>query len=255
VVPNPVQIIAAPIQPPQVVPNPVQIIAEPIKPPQVVQNPVQIITAPIEVPKTAVIVPSIVRQRTPEPAAEFDDIPELEDDSNPTSPEPPTLLQRPLPQQVQVQVQVPQQIQVPQQVQVPQQQVPPQLQAAVQRLAVKKKIVGFGSKDIEAAVALKRQLEEQDKAKLQHEANKKRLAELEAKGLLEYRKRTTSSSSDSSNYDTPPGSPAAAAVKEKGKLKKNLEQVTNALSFSFGDSRNTRSSTKKKEGKGWPPKS
>ena len=144
---------------------------------------------------------------------------------------------------------------MPQQVQVPQQQVPPQLQAAVQRLAVKKKIVGFGSKDIEAAVALKRQLEEQDKAKLQHEANKKRLAELEAKGLLEYRKRTTSSSSDSSNYDTPPGSPAAAAVKEKGKLKKNLEQVTNALSFSFGDSRNTRSSTKKKEGKGWPPKS
>ncbi len=48
---------------------------------------------------------------------------------------------------------------------------------------VKKKIVGFGSKDIEAAVALKRQLEEQDKAKLQHEANKKRLAELEAKGF------------------------------------------------------------------------
>ena len=209
-------------------------------------NPVQIITAPIKVPRTVVIVPNIVRQRTPEPAAELDDIPELEDDSNPTSPEPPTLLQRPLPQQVQVQV--------PQQ-QVPQQQVPPQLQAAVQRLAVKKKIVGFGSKDIEAAVALKRQLEEQDKAKLQHEANKKRLAELEAKGLLEYRKRTTSSSSDSSNYDTPPGSPAAVATKEKGKLKKNLEQVTNALSFSFGDSRNTRSSIKKKEGKGWPPKS
>jgi len=211
----------------------------------VVPNPVQIVTAPIKVPRTAVIVPNIVRQRTPEPAAELDDIPELEDDSNPTSHEPPTLLQRPLPQQVQV----------PQQ-QIPQQQVPPQLQAAVQRLAVKKKIVGFGSKDIEAAIALKRQLEEQDKkAKLDYEANKKRLAELEAKGLLEYRKRTASSSSDSSNYDTPPGSPAAAATKEKGKLKKNLEQVTNALSFNFGDSRNTRSSTKKKEGKGWPPKS
>jgi GrpB-like predicted nucleotidyltransferase (UPF0157 family) len=60
-----------------------------------------------------------------------------------------------------------------------------------------KKIVGFGSDDIKAAVALKRHLEEQDKAKLQHEANKKRLAELEAKNLLEYRKRTTSSSSDS----------------------------------------------------------
>ncbi len=89
----------------------------------------------------------------------------------------------------------------------------------------KKKIVGFGSKDIEAAVELKRQLEEQDKAKLQHAANKKRLAELEAKGLLEYRKRTTSSSSDSSNYDTPPGSPAAAATKEKGKLKKNPKKT------------------------------
>jgi len=54
----------------------------------------------------------------------------------------------------------------------------------------------------------------------------------------------------------PSGSPATAATtKEKGKLKKNLEQVTNAFSFSFGDSRNTRSSLKKKEGKGWPPKS
>jgi len=177
-------------------------------------------------------VPKIVRLRTPEPAAELDDIPELEDDSNPTSPEPPTLLQRPLPQQAAQQ-------------QLPQQPIPPQLQAAVQRLAVKQKIVGFGSKEIEAANA----------AKLAYEANRKRLAELEAKGLLEYRKRTTTSSSDSSNYDTPPGSPAAVATKEKGKLKKNLEQVTNALSFSFGDSRNTRSSIKKKEGKGWPPKS
>ena len=70
----------APVQPPQVVPNPVQVIAAPVQPPQVVPNPVQIVAAPI------VIVPTIVRQRTPEPAAELDDIPELEDDSNPTSP-------------------------------------------------------------------------------------------------------------------------------------------------------------------------
>jgi hypothetical protein len=94
-------------------------------------------------------------------------------------------------------------------------------------------------------------LEEQDKkARLDYEAKKKHLAELETKAkLLEYRNRTASSSSDSSNYDTPPGSPATAATKEKGKLKKNLEQVTNALSFSFGDSRNTRYSSKKRRGK------
>ena len=93
VVPNPVQVIAAPVQPPQLVPNPVQVVTEPVKPPQVVQNPVQIITAPTKVPRTTIIVPNIVRQRTPEPATELADIPELEDDSNPTSPEPPTLLQ------------------------------------------------------------------------------------------------------------------------------------------------------------------
>jgi len=73
---------------------------------------------------------------------------------------------------------------------------------------------------------------------------------------LEYRSRAASSSPDSSNYDTPPGSPATAATtKEKGKLKKNLEQVTNAFSFSFSDSRITRLSFKKKERTGWPPKS
>jgi len=74
------------------------------------------------------------------------------------------------------------------------------------------------------------------------------LAKLEAKNkLLEYCNRAASSSSDSSNYYTPPGSPATiATTKEKGKLKKNLEQVTNAFSFSFRDSRITRSSFKKK---------
>jgi hypothetical protein len=245
VVQNPVQVIAAPVQPPQVVQNPVQVITAPVQPPQVIQKPVQ------------VIVPAIVRQHTPEHVPELDDIPELEDDSNPTSPDPPTLLQQPLPHHS---------------AQQPPQPVPPELQAAVQRLALRKKIVGFGSKDIEAANALKRQLEERDRqvqrlAELKaiaaererqdYEAKVKRLAELKAKAkLLEYRNRLASSSSDSSNYDTPPGSPATAgATKEKGKLKKNLEQVTNAFSFSFSESRLTRSSFKKKEGKGWPPKS
>ena len=65
---------------------------------------------------------------------------------------------------------------------------------------------------------------------------KERLAVLEAKELqqlLQYRDnlrdRLSSTSSESSNYDTPPGSPNTPAVKAKGKLKKNLDQVTNAL--------------------------
>ncbi len=101
-------------------------------------------------------------------------------------------------------------------------------------------------------------MEEQDRqSQLDYEAKVKRLARLKAKAkLLEYHSRVASSSSDSSNYDTPPGSAATAATtKEKGKLKKNLEQVTNAFSFSFSNSRITRSSFKKKEGTGWPLKS
>jgi len=99
VVQNLIQVIAAPVQPSQVVQNPVQVIAAPVQPPKVVQNMVQVIAAPIQSPKATVIVPTIVRKSTPEPVAELDDIPELEDDSNPTSPEPPTLLQQPLPHQ------------------------------------------------------------------------------------------------------------------------------------------------------------
>jgi hypothetical protein len=249
VVQNPVQVIAAPVQvikPPQVVQNPVQVIAAPvqvIEPPQVVQNTVQVIAAPVQIiekPKATVIVPTIVHQHEPEPATdpELEDIQEMEDDSNPTSPEPPTLLQKPLPQH-------------PIQQQQPQIPVPPELQVVIQRVALRKKIVGFGSKDIERANALKRQLEEQVRlAQLDYEAKVKRLAELKAKAkLLEYQNRTASSSSGSSNYDSPLGSPATTgAAKEKGKLKKNLEQVTNAFSFSFSDSRITRSSFKKKDG-------
>jgi hypothetical protein len=127
VVQNPVHVIAAPVQPPQVVPNPVQVIAAPVQLPQVVPNPVQIIAAPIQPPQVVqkpvqVIVPARVRQRTPEHTPELDDIPELEDDSNPTSPEPPTLLQQPLPHHS---------------AQQPPQPIPPELQAAVQRLAIR----------------------------------------------------------------------------------------------------------------------
>jgi len=141
---NPVQVIAAPVQvvkPPQAVQNPVQVIAAPvqvIEPPQLVQNPVQIVGKP----KAMVIVPTIVCQLELEPAVdpELEDIPELEDDS--TSLDPPTLLQQLLhPRSAQQQ-----QPHIP---------VPPELQEVIQRAALRKKIVVFGSKDIERANTLK----------------------------------------------------------------------------------------------------
>ncbi len=142
---NLVQVIVAPVQviePPQVVQNhlvlviaeSVQVVAAPIQviePPQVVQNPIK----EIKKPKATVIVPTIVRQLQPEPAfdPELADIPELEDDSNPTLPDPPTLLQQPLhPHQ-------PQQ----QQPEIP---VPPELQEMIQKVSLRKKIVGFGAR-------------------------------------------------------------------------------------------------------------
>jgi len=99
-VPNLVQVIPAPVQvikPPQVVPNPVQVISAPVqvnKPPQVEPNLVQVVPAPAETVKPTIIVPMILQQQEPEPQinSEFADILELEDDSNPTSPELPTLL-------------------------------------------------------------------------------------------------------------------------------------------------------------------
>ncbi len=93
-------------------------------------------------------------------------------------------------------------------------------------------------------------------AQLEHQTRVKRLAELEEKqAQVAYRDRQASSSLDSSNYDTPPGSPAPTSAKPKGKLKKNIDQVTIALSFSFRDPRQTRSYFRKKDGTGWPSKS
>jgi hypothetical protein len=110
---------------------------------------------------------------------------------------------------------------------------------------------GFGAEDLAQATAFKQDLEERE-----------RQAEIAAKQIQEsvrfrenLRDRLSSTSSDSSNYDTPPGSPNAPTTKTKGKLKKNLDQVTNALGFSFASSRVTRASIRKKEGTGWPPKS
>jgi hypothetical protein len=110
---------------------------------------------------------------------------------------------------------------------------------------------GFGAEDLAQATAFKQDLEERE-----------RQAEIAAKQIQEsvrfrqsLRDRLSSTSSESSNYDTPPGSPDAPTTKTKGKLKKNLDQVTNALGFSFAGSRITRASIKKKEGTGWPPKS
>jgi len=241
VVQNSVQVNPVPVQnikPLQVVQNPVQVNPAPvqvIKPPQVVQNPTQLIPAPEQI-----IVPAIVRQPTPDP--DLADIPELEDDSNPASPDPPNLLKQPLtktqPQPVQPEI-----------------PVPLEFQKVIQKVALHNKIVGFGAKEIQQAQLHTLQLEKEDRlAELELIAKKKRLAEREEK-QLEHRERTTSDSSDSSNYDTPLGSPAPSTSKVKGKLKKNIDQVTNALSFSFSDSRLTRASFRKKEGKGWPPKS
>ncbi len=202
-----------------------------------VQNPTQLIPAPEKI-----IVPAIVRQPTPDP--DLADIPKLEDDSNPASPDPPNMLKQPLtktqPQPVQPEI-----------------PVPLEFQKVIQKVALRNKIVGFGAKEIQQAQLHKLRLEKEDRlAELELKAMERRLAELEEKQRqLEYRDRTTSDSSDSSNYDTPPGSPAPLTSKVKGKLKKNIDQVTNALSFSFSDSRLKRASFRKKEGKGWPPKS
>jgi hypothetical protein len=123
--------------------------------------------------------------------------------------------------------------------------------------AAQRKIQGFGAKNIKKTRAYKEHLERTEWfAELEHLARLKRLEELKEKQQqLAYRDRKTSSISDSSNYNTPPGSPAPSASRLKGKLKRNIDQVTNTLSFSFWDLRLTRSSFKKKEGAGWPPKS
>jgi len=98
--------------PVQVVPAPVQV----IEPPQVVQNTVRVIPTPAPV-KTTIIVPTILRQPTPEPQIdpELADIPELEDNSYPASPDPPNLLQQSITktqqQPVQQEIPVPQELQ------------------------------------------------------------------------------------------------------------------------------------------------
>ncbi len=113
----------------------------------------------------------------------------------------------------------------------------------------------FGSDNLEAAAKYQAALKA--KEELAALVTKSLQIELATK-QAGYRDRlASSSSSDSSAYNTPAGSPDSTPVlKTKGKIKKNLDQVTNALSFSFArDSRLTRSTFKKKEGTGWPPKS
>jgi hypothetical protein len=149
----------------QVQVNPAQV--QVIEPPQVAQNPVQVI-----------IVPAIVRQPMPEPQVdqELTNIPELEDNSNPASPDPPNLLKQPLtktqPQPVQPEI-----------------PVPLEIQKVIQKVALRNKIVGFGAKEIQQAQLHKLQLEKEDKlAELELIAKKRRLAELEEKQKqLEYR--------------------------------------------------------------------
>jgi hypothetical protein len=135
----------------------------------------------------------------------------------------------------------------------PQKQVPrpgpsrPNTFAALSKI----RLQGFGPEDLAQAAAFKQDLEERERQA--EEAARQIKHSVQFRQNL--RDRLNSTSSESSNYDTPPGSPDAPTTKTKGKLKKNLDQVTNALGFSFASSRVTRASIRKKEGTGWPPKS
>jgi hypothetical protein len=156
---------------------------------------------------------------------ETSDLPPLEDGSGPTSP---------YPQQAQNQP-----------------QVPDRLRDLLARTQLHNRVVtgSFSSDELEAAAKFQAAL-----------TAKHQLAALLAKNIqLEQAKRqaeayrdllASSSSSDSSAYNTPAGSPDSTPIlKTKGKIKRNLDQVTNALNFSFArDSRLTRSTLKKKEG-------
>jgi hypothetical protein len=160
---------------------------------------------------------------------DISDLPPLEKGSGPTSPQP-------------VQVQP---------------QIPDRLKDLLARTQLHNRVVtgSFGSDDLEAAAKYQAAL----RAKEQLAALVTKNLQIElANKQAAYRDRlASSSSSDSSAYNTPAGLPDSTPVsKTKGKIKKNLDQVTNALNFSFArDSRLTRSTFKKKEGTGWPPKS
>jgi hypothetical protein len=229
----------APAQPPapQVqasqVPTPAP--APQVQPPQVptptpAQPPVQVQTPQVqEVQQPAVISeplkPTVVQAQT-EP--DITDLPPLEDDSNPTSPTPQPVQNQP--------------------------QVPERLKNLLARTQLHNRVVtgSFSSTKFEAvekfqaAIRAKEQLAALLAKNLQLEESRK---QAEA-----YRERlASSSSSDSSGSNTPAGSPDSTPI---SKIKRNLDQVTNALNFSFArDSRLTRSTFKKKEGTGWPPKS
>jgi hypothetical protein len=136
-------------------------------------------------------------------------------------------------------------------------QVPDRLRDLLARTQLHNRVVtgSFGSADLEAAAKYQAAL--RAKEELAALVTKSLQIELATKQAAYRDRLASSSSSDSSAYNTPAGSPDSTPVsKTKGKIKKNLDQVTNALSFSFArDSRLTRSTFKKKEGTGWPPKS
>jgi hypothetical protein len=138
----------------------------------------------------------------------------------------------------------------------PQQQAPkpgpskPNTFAALSKI----RLQGFGPEDLAQAAAFKQDLEERERQAEEAAKAIQRSAQFRER----IRNRIASSSSESgsdSNYNTPPGSPDIPTTKTKGKLKKNIDQVTNALGFSFTSNRVTRASIRKKEGTGWPPKS
>ncbi len=143
--------------------NPAPVPAPVIEPPQAVLNRVQINPAPVQAPafpvpiqtltptptlkllKPTIIVPTN-KLLQPEPQPQIEDhlanIPELEDDSNPVSPEPPTLLQKPVIRQPQL---------PPAQKPIPgPQQVPQGIQKVIDEAILQRKIQGFGAKERES---------------------------------------------------------------------------------------------------------
>ncbi len=158
------------------------------------------------------------------------DLQPLEDDSNPTSPNLQPIQHQP--------------------------QLPDRLRDLLARTHLRHRVAtgSFGAANLEAAEKFQAAL----RAKEQLAALLAKNRQIEEAKQAAYRERlASSSSSDSSAYNTPAGSPEAMPIsKTKGKIKRNLDQVTNTLNFSFArDSRLTRSTFKKKEGTGWPPKS
>ena len=221
----------APVAPADPIPAPAPVVpADPVPvPANPIPVPVQVAPAdPIQpVPAPAPIAPPDPEPEEEDP--ELYDLPPLESDSAPVSPQTETIIDIPEPEPLKPKV-----------TPVPPVPVYPTFEEIRKRVQLEQFI--------------KQNFEDRER-------RAQEIAQLEAQGSLQHRpskERLDSTSSESSNYDTPASSPTAAPAKVKGALKKNLDHVTNALAFSFNkDKKATRSSVRVKDPKwtSWPPKS